>query len=328
MTLTVLPGFRDAHVHLALIDPPPLRATGIARVLDLGGWLPPHADSADGTGLEVAFAGQFLTAPGGYPSAQSWTPPGSVREVVSATDAAAAVDEQVVAGASLIKVTLNSAVGPVLSGALLTALVAQAHARGLPVVAHAEGAGQAAFAHRSGVDALAHTPFTERLSDAELVSMAGTMTWISTLDIHGWGNYGPDYERALDNLRRFHAVGGTVRYGTDLGNGPLPLGLNRRELAALLSAGLTPEDVLGTLTGAGVSRGRRVPQLPSSLHRGERDATAKTAETEETVAASEASSSEALVTILPGLRPEDPAEFLDWLDQARAVTRTELKELR
>jgi hypothetical protein len=50
-------------------------------------------------------------------------------------------------------------------------------------------------------------------------------------------------------LRRFHAAGGRVLYGTDLGNGPLPLGVNARELAALLSAGLGATTVLRSIAG-------------------------------------------------------------------------------
>ena len=60
------------------------------------------------------------------------------------------------------------------------------------------------------------------------------MAWMSTLDIHGYGEGGAAFEIAADNLARFSARGGTVLYGTDLGNGPLPAGLNGRELAALV----------------------------------------------------------------------------------------------
>jgi hypothetical protein len=73
-------------------------------------------------------------------------------------------------------------------------------------------------------------------------------TWISTLDIHGWGTPTADLPVALDNLRRFLSHGGTVRYGTDLGNGPLVPGVNPREIRALQQAGLTPADILTAMT--------------------------------------------------------------------------------
>ena len=90
---TVLPGFLDAHVHLALIDSGRLSAGGIGRVLDLGGWAP-TAGSGSGTvtaapSPETRYAGQFLGAPGGYPSRASWAPAGSFCPVGSPADAAA-----------------------------------------------------------------------------------------------------------------------------------------------------------------------------------------------------------------------------------------------
>lgn len=279
--MTVLPAFLDAHVHLALIDPSTLLAGGIARVLDLGGLPGASVDSMP----ESAYANQFLTAPGGYPARQSWTPPGSVCSVATRADAAAAVDRQAAAGASVVKITLNSAAGPVLADDILEAIVARAREQRMPVVAHAEGVGQAARAFVAGVDMFAHTPFSERLDDDLVVAMAGRTTWISTLDMHGWGDRNDDFARASDNLRRFHGAGGRVLYGTDLGNGPLPVGLNRREIEALRDAGLSPDAVISALTST------------AGLHW-----------------ASDR------VTVISGQRPTDPADFVDWLCTARAVS--------
>nr|BFE69172.1 hypothetical protein GCM10020092_024730 [Actinoplanes digitatis] len=39
-----------------------------------------------------------------------------------------------------------------------------------------------------------------------------------------------------------------MRYGTDLGNGPLPPGVNPRELGALLRAGMDPAGILAAMT--------------------------------------------------------------------------------
>nr|BFE69171.1 hypothetical protein GCM10020092_024720 [Actinoplanes digitatis] len=104
----------------------------------------------------------------------------------SADDAAAAVGEARAAGATLIKVTAHAG-GPMLPPATLAALVRAARAGGLPVVAHAEGPGTVAAAYEAGVELLAHTPWTEELDDALVRAVAARMTWISTLDIHGWG---------------------------------------------------------------------------------------------------------------------------------------------
>ncbi|TFD63177.1 amidohydrolase [Cryobacterium suzukii] len=288
---TVLPGFLDAHVHLALIDGTLLPGGGVARAIDLGGWLP---DGLNTSLPDLACAHQFITASGGYPSRAVWAEPGWSCAVDSAADAAVAVDLQAAAGASVLKLTLNSLAGPVLGTEALAAVVGRAHELRLPVVAHAEGARQADRAFVAGVDAFAHTPFSEHLADDLVTAMAARMTWISTLDIHGWGRPTPAFEIASDNLRRFHAAGGRVLYGTDLGNGPLPLGLNPREIAALLGVGLSPGDVLTALCSP----------APLGLTLGDNR-----------------------VTFIPGERPQDPRDFTDWLVTARALTRPELEVL-
>jgi imidazolonepropionase-like amidohydrolase len=249
---TVLPGLRDAHVHSALVDLATTRAGGIAAVWDLGGVPEKVSDLAErarrpGSGLpRVRLAGPFLIAPGGYPSDRPWAPAGSWREVRSTDDAAEAVGEARAGGATLIKVTAHAG-GPMLAAKTLRAVVEAAHAGGLPVVVHAEGPGTVAAAYEAEADMLAHTPWTEAVDDG-LLRVAAGMTWISTLDIHGWGEPTPAQGTAIGNLRRFLEYGGTVRYGTDLGNGPLPPGVNRREIRALQAAGLTPSDILAAMT--------------------------------------------------------------------------------
>ncbi|MGX6606829.1 amidohydrolase family protein [Micromonosporaceae bacterium Da 78-11] len=285
---TLLPGLVDAHVHSALVDLATVRAGGIAAVWDLGAVpaevaalaarattdldpantltptaglsptteLGPAADlgPAIGSGRrsgpklpQIRFAGPFLIAPGGYPSDRSWAPPGCFREIRSADEAADAVADVHAGGATLIKVTAYAA-GPLLPPATMTALIDAAHRAGLPVVVHAEGPGTVAAALDAGTDLLAHTPWTESLEAGLVRACAARMTWISTLDIHGWGTPTAELGTAVDNLRRFLEQGGTVRYGTDLGNGPLPPAVNPREIRALQAAGLTPDAILTAMT--------------------------------------------------------------------------------
>ena len=244
---TVLAGLCDAHVHSALVELSTVWAGGISSVWDLGG-VPAKVAAVAACGTPaVRFAGPFLIAPGGYPSDRAWTPAGSCREVRSAADAAEAVGEARAGGATLIKVTAHAG-GPLLSDATLAAVVDAAHGAGLPAVVHAEGPGTVAAAYAAGADYLAHTPWTETLDEGLIRAAAARMTWISTLDIHGWGGAAPEQDVAIDNLRRFLAYGGQVRYGTDLGNGPLPPGVNPREIRALQEAGLTPDQVLTAMT--------------------------------------------------------------------------------
>ena len=253
--------FTDWHVHLQLIDATELDDGPIGRVLDLGGTpetiraLRDRGQAAElRSAVQIDFAGAFLTAPGGYPSDRSWAPPGSFRELRTVSDAAAAVAEMASLGASHIKVASNSAAGPVLSDELFRAVVAAATVAGLPVVAHAEGPGEAMRVFELGATWYAHTPFSERLSEDELRVLANGAIWISTLDIHGWGAPDEEFQIALDNLAGFARLGGRVRYGTDLGNGPLPTRLNARELAGLGRAGLSPAAQLAALTPADPTR--------------------------------------------------------------------------
>lgn len=252
---TLLPGLVDAHVHSALVDLGTVRAGGIASVWDLGG-VPAEVEGLatrarrPGSKLpQIRYAGPFLIAPGGYPSDRAWAPAGSWREIHSPADARDAVAAAWSGGATLIKVTAHAG-GPLLPQPTLRALADAAHAAGLEVVVHAEGPGTVAAACAAGADILAHTPWTERVDDALLRDCAARMRWISTLDIHGWGDPDPAREVAVDNLRRFLEHGGSVRYGTDLGNGPLPPGINIREIRALQSAGLAPGQVLTAMTEA------------------------------------------------------------------------------
>lgn len=279
-------GFRDAHVHLGLIDRAELAAGGLCGVVDLG-WTADIATLAADTPVHVAYAGRFLAAPEGYPTDRSWAPEGCVQPVASADQAAEAVATQVVLGATVIKVTLHPDAGPTLAPQTLTTIVAAAATRGLPVVAHAEGRGTVETSLDAGVQVLAHTPWTDRLPDAVIARAARSQRWVSTLAIHGRGT--PELETAMDNLRRFHQVGGEVLYGTDLGNGDLPVGINHRELELLHHAGLRNRELVHALTAP----------FPTHLP-------------------------EDLVTFIPGLPDHDVA---GWLAQATVVRPDELRPL-
>ncbi|GIM91811.1 amidohydrolase family protein [Paractinoplanes toevensis] len=252
---TLLPGLVDAHVHAGLVDLATVRAGGIAGVWDLGSEPAFIAGLARSTRRDlprIRYTGPFLIAPGGYPSDRAWAPRGSWREIDSAAAATEAVWEAASAGATLIKVTAHAG-GPQLRLFTMTAVVDAAHDRGLPVVVHAEGPGTVATAYEAGADLLAHTPWTEPLDRGLIRACAERMRWISTLDIHGWGVPTPELATAVANLRRFLEYGGRVHYGTDLGNGPLIPGVNPREIRALQSAGLTPNDILQSMTGPDVT---------------------------------------------------------------------------
>jgi hypothetical protein len=266
LDLSVSGGVVDRHVHLGLVDHAALAGSPVTAVVDLG-WDPAEIAriaARPPAGVDVRYAGPFHTARGGYPSDRPWAPAAAVREVARAEDAAAVVAAARAGGSGAVKIVLHDG-GPLLADDVLAALVDAAHDAGLPAAVHAEGAGQAARAIRAGADVLVHVPWTERLDDATLrASAAQGALWISTLAIHE----GADLATALDNARRYVALGGRVAYGTDLGNGDLPVGLNAREVELLggvgLRGGALLDAVLGSAPGGVAHALASADPLPSS----------------------------------------------------------------
>ena len=255
----MLPAAADRHVHVELGDPVAMLQRGVTAVRDLG-WpadrifgLAEASELPGFNGPLIRAAGPMLTGPGGYPKAAAWAPEGTGREVTTPVDAAAAVAELAGLGAAAIKVSLNTEAGPTPSDGALFAICDAARAAGIPVTAHAQGEGQVERALGAGVDELAHTPWSHRLGDDVIAMSAERMRWVSTLAIHGADT--PDLRVALDNLRRFHAAGGSVVYGTDLGNGPIPSGIHTAELRLLREAGLDADAMLTALTRAPIEPG-------------------------------------------------------------------------
>ncbi|MGH2724388.1 MAG: amidohydrolase family protein [Actinomycetota bacterium] len=259
----LMPGAVDHHVHIGLSSPQAVLHGGVTAVRDLG-WPPddvfPLVDISQGTdfdGPAVVAAGPILTAPGGYPSRAGWCPPGGWLEVAGPGEAPAAVERVALQDPAVIKVALNADAGPTLADRDLVAICDAAHARGLTVTAHVQGKGQTERALGAGVDELAHCPWTERLTDDLLAGLAGRVRITTTLDIHSYGRPTPQLRVAVDNLRRFAEAGGQVRYGTDLGNGPIPPGLHAGEAFHLASAGLSAEDILVAMTASRLAAGAR-----------------------------------------------------------------------
>jgi imidazolonepropionase-like amidohydrolase len=251
----VMPAVADRHVHIGLSDPAAVLAGGVTAVRDLAWPVERIFSLADASempsfdGPLIRAAGPMLTSPGGYPTRDGWAPPGTGRELTSVEDATAAVEELARLGAAAIKVSLNADAGPTPSDAELAAICDAAHVADLPVTAHAQGKGQVERALGAGVDELAHTPWS-RLSDEVIQTAATQLRIVSTLDILSFGRDTPEIRIALDNLRRFHVAGGTITYGTDLGNGSIPPGIHTREALLMVEAGLEPEEVLEAMIRA------------------------------------------------------------------------------
>jgi imidazolonepropionase-like amidohydrolase len=251
----------DRHVHIGLADPMAVLLRGVTAVRDLA-WpterIFPLADASEApsfSGPLIRTVGPMLTGPGGYPTADGWAPPGTGRELRDPQDAETAVRDLAGRGVAAIKVSLNAEAGPTPGDGELAAIAETAHRLDLPVTAHAQGQGQVERALGAGFDELAHTPWTHRLSDDVVATAAQRLRIVSTLDICSYGLDTPQIRTALDNLRRFHAAGGTVIYGTDLGNGAIPPGIHTRELQLLVEAGLEYEEVLESMVRAPLAPG-------------------------------------------------------------------------
>lgn len=261
----LMPAAADRHVHIELSDPTAVLRGGVTAVRDLG-WpaarIFPLAELSETPSFEgplIRAAGPMLTAPGGYPTTAFWAPEGTGVEVEGSLQAGVTVDRLAGQGAAAIKVSLNAEAGPTPDDATLVAIADAAHVLDLPVTAHAQGEGQVERALGAGIDELAHTPWIP-LSDDVLRACAAGMRIVSTLDTLSFGRPTPELAVALDNLRRFHDAGGTVIYGTDLGNGAIPPGIHTRELLLLAEAGLSNEEVLACLTRAPIE-----PSAPADL---------------------------------------------------------------
>jgi imidazolonepropionase-like amidohydrolase len=258
----LMPGAADRHVHIGLADPGAVLLGGVTAVRDLA-WPPevifPLADASELStfnGPLIRAAGPMITGPGGYPTADRWAPPGTGLEIRGAEEAATAVEVLADRGATAIKVSLNAEAGPTPTDAELAATVQAAGERGLPVTAHVQGVGQAERALGAGVSEFAHCPWSERLSESVLESAAKAVRIVSTLDIWSFGNVTPELRTAADNMARFRAAGGTVVYGTDLGNGAIPPGIDVREVLLLReTVGMTADEILEALVAGPLESG-------------------------------------------------------------------------
>ena len=249
---TLIPGFIDAHVHIGFAEPRAILAGGVTTVRDLG-WPPARiaplvsaSRAADFAGPTILAAGPILTTPGGYPTRAAWAPPGTGLEVADPGAARGAVASVADSGAVVVKVALDPSVGPVLDPATLTAIVDAAHARGLRVTGHVYGLEQLDKAIDARMDELAHMLLSDERIPAPMLArmVEARMAVVPTLSIFS----GPELRTAIANLYAFRNAGGTVVYGTDLGNeGPRP-GIDPSEIRAMATAGMSGLDIIRAAT--------------------------------------------------------------------------------
>lgn len=231
------PAFIDSHVHLAYLpEAEALLRGGVVGAVDLAA--PVEQIRSDQGAMRVRWSGPMVTAVDGYPT-QSWGRNGYGLEVSGAEAAAAAVEDLVEAGATVIKLPAHTSPG--LSAEELSAAVEAAHARGLLVASHAMDEGEVSRVRAAGVDVLAHTP-TGALDPGTAAAWEGKAV-VSTLAAFGGSS------TTVANLAALREAGATVLYGTDFGN-TRDASIQRTELQLLQAAGLDGAAILAAGTSA------------------------------------------------------------------------------
>jgi enamidase len=237
---TILPGLINTHVHNAY-QPRNLSAwvqEGVTTVRDLGAPLGSSYFSrrdelrANPDYARVVAAGPIVTVPGGYPTSRI-----SCLTVSSPEDARHKTAQLLAGGADVIKISIESGGGPILSPAEIDAIVEIAHESNIPVTAHVTKSRDLKRALAAGIDDIAHM-VTDRASRSLIRQMVESGTyWVPTLvalNVEG-----------AENLGRFVAAGGNVALGSDAGYLPgLKVGLPMDEIRSMQEAGMTPMEII------------------------------------------------------------------------------------
>jgi imidazolonepropionase-like amidohydrolase len=256
---TLLPGFINTHVHnTARTTYLKLWAqAGVTTVRDLGARVSsPYFDTrdrlrSDPQTARILAAGPLVTVRGGYPIAGADFPS---LVVLTPDDARQKIGNLIESGADVIKITLESAAGPILSPEMAAAIVETAHLHWVPVSAHVTRAADLERALDAGVDDIAHIVI-DHVSDEMIQRMIDMdVSWVPTFDAMGG--------RGTENLKRFVQAGGRVALGNDAGYLPgLEFGMPMEEIGWMETAGMTPIQIIVAGTGDAAHVCRRAGAL-------------------------------------------------------------------
>jgi imidazolonepropionase-like amidohydrolase len=250
---------------------------GVTTAVDLGSDLRTtlpirkRIESGEVKGPRILTAGGPLFPPDGIPYYVHERVPPEILKMIAqpATPEAAvqAVDSNLDAGADLIKLFTGSLVGrgkvKPMPQDVATAAVAEAHKRGKLAFSHPSNLEGLTIAMNAGVDVLAHTtPLSGGWDDALIKQMlAHHMAVIPTLQLwiseaKAGGDSDADAlqfaEVGAKELGAYSRAGGQILFGTDVGyqDNFSP----EREYELMVDAGLTPMQILASLTTAPAER--------------------------------------------------------------------------
>lgn len=295
--LTVVAGLHNSHVHFmgpewtGVAQAPAadlaehlvamLTRYGFTSVFDTGSRLDDtlalrkRIESGEIAGPRILTAGEPLYPPDGIPIYLRDLPPDLLKllkEPTSTAAAVAAVDANIDRGANAVKLFTGSIMGggvvkpmPV---AIALAAVTEAHRRGVPVFAHPSNSEGATIAVDAGVDVLAHTN-SEGWTPALVASMVAHRTaLVPTLKL--WPYEAARQQasaaeteaftgEAIAQLSAFVKSGGETLFGTDVGY--MRDFDTADEYALMTRAGMTPMQILASLTSAPAARFQKGLQL-------------------------------------------------------------------
>jgi len=297
--MTVLAGFWNSHVHFferkwangGTIPAPELERQleemttrfGFTSVFDIGSpgentrRIRQRIEKGEVRGPAIRATGEVIVAPGAVPPANVLRMLGNLpsenHEVNSAEEATAAVRSLVASGADGIKLHLQLP----LPEDVIQAVANEARKAGKPVFVHPSSRADVMAAARAGVDVLAHTtPFAQwdgavvRALLEKRVAITPTLSmWRFLLRHDRVTMQEKAAAEAVAQLNAWHAAGGTVLFGSDLGAVEYD---PAEEYERMARAGMRFAKILASLTqapaerfGEAAERGQIAPGFAADL---------------------------------------------------------------
>ncbi len=248
----VLPGFINAHAHTRAWFADygeQWTREGVTTLGNLASVLEETDDYRYYFGWNISphvvVSGPMVTVPGGYP-APAWGE--QIAYYVRGPEDASLRTQALIDiyGVDLIKISVSSfrPGWTRLSVPEIRAIVDTAHANGLRVVAHVDRLDDYRRAVEGGVDTLAHIPF-EFIPDELLQrGVDQGLVIVPTFQVQSGNNRTPR-TAVYENARRFHAMGGALALGDDVGNPNIRPGMPFFELEAFRDeVGLSEHEII------------------------------------------------------------------------------------